>query len=805
MARRRRRGREAAKLIATSKPAEFQSKAAFLPRVPTGTVVASLQGHGPADTRRKSHWRLRRLRPLARRLFAKYQRCNLYAILARWCSVSSAQPKCSACPARVPDLPVSIQRISNTADLTSTTTRLIERSPNPTASGVGPNPKIRSGADKGVAGISPKPPTPPAIDFLSHRCNHHRVTFFLHTVLHSIVPQPLWGSPANRRAICRFISRFISAPLGDVFTMSDLLSGLRVEDFHWALFSPRSTRLPRAHRVSALRKAQELVLSFLWWLIEGLVIPLVQGFFYVTESAETRLHLLYYRHDTWRRLTHPTLRATLDHMYRTVPTNQLVATFARRKLGCASLRLMPKRNGLRLITNYSARNVRLVAPLGAGSTDIRSVISERSINFDLREVFRVLLYERERRPEMFASSVFGMSEVYTRLLAYKRRFGLPLNELVSSDTPGFFYMVKTDVHRAFDHIPQTRLLELLDDLLGDDEYLVRTYRRIGDTARGPRARYLQVGSDGDTFLPFPVFAAAQARRTQNSAVYVDDVVHGYHLRDDLLGLIREHISDNLIRVGDRRFYRQVVGIPQGSVVSSFLCNLFLSALETRHLAEFHTAPALLLRLTDDFLLITPDRAQAQRFYHRVCAQFPDFGCQFNPHKTLTNFDVGLSADLGPAHRVDIGDGRQYEGFPWCGLRIDPVTLDVHTDYTRYHDHRLRDTVTLPCQLNSAQALAGKLRLLIYGRLDDLRLSLDLLTPRSVLINVYENFVLNALRFCALLRKLPRPVPTASWLADLVGQCVDETARYINRYHRRQLQARGQAGNPTRLSLMHHQW
>jgi telomerase reverse transcriptase len=63
----------------------------------------------------------------------------------------------------------------------------------------------------------------------------------------------------------------------------------------------------------------------------------------------------------------------------------------------------------------------------------------------------------------------------------------------------------------------------------------------------------------------------------------------------------------------KQFYRQKVGIPQGSVISTVLCNIFYADLE-KHELPFLTDPdGLLLRLIDDFLFITMNKDHARQF------------------------------------------------------------------------------------------------------------------------------------------------------------------------------------------------
>lgn len=69
-------------------------------------------------------------------------------------------------------------------------------------------------------------------------------------------------------------------------------------------------------------------------------------------------------------------------------------------------------------------------------------------------------------------------------------------------------------------------------------------------------------------------------------------------------LLEEHVSENIVKVVKSdtsisvalttyqigpRYYRQVVGIPQGSVLSAILCAYFYGDLESKKLADFGSA------------------------------------------------------------------------------------------------------------------------------------------------------------------------------------------------------------------------
>lgn len=125
-------------------------------------------------------------------------------------------------------------------------------------------------------------------------------------------------------------------------------------------------------------------------------------------------------------------------------------------------------------------------------------------------------------------------------------------------------------------------------------------------------------------------------------------------RERALALLRAHICEHLVSLrgssggrlpGDdggtgMAYYHQTRGIPQGSVLSSLLCNFYYA-----HMERLSIAPALaaatggdasaalhggsggvitsLMRMTDDFLLLTTSESVARVFADvRVCTACP---------------------------------------------------------------------------------------------------------------------------------------------------------------------------------------
>jgi len=144
----------------------------------------------------------------------------------------------------------------------------------------------------------------------------------------------------------------------------------------------------------------------------------------------------------------------------------------------------------------------------------------------------------------------------------------------------------------------------------------------------------------------------------------------------------------------KKFYRQKVGIPQGSVLSSILCNIFYADLEKEKLPFLADSDGILLRLIDDFLFISMNKDHAKEFlqvmndgkpYSMDLTQgHPQYGCLINMAKSLVNFNVSINSQKAP--RLN---GSKY--FPFCGTSIHTETLDITKDLTR-----LEGTGINPC-------------------------------------------------------------------------------------------------------------
>lgn len=263
--------------------------------------------------------------------------------------------------------------------------------------------------------------------------------------------------------------------------------------------------------------------------------------------------------------------------------------------------------------------------------------------------------------------MFSVGDIYQRIKAFKDRLG---------DGPHEFYFAKVDVQKAFDTIPQSAMIKLTERIPRQSYYKMSKHSEVGvlesisgsGTSVKATKRWHTVARANDDTRSFPDKVEVSLAVRKKDTIFIDGTIQKTHETKNLLALTTAHIEQNLVRIG-KKYYRQKTGIPQGSILSSTLCNYFYADLERNHLAFLQADDCLLLRLIDDFMLITTDQTKAHRFVEVMQRGLPNYGVTVNPEKRLTNFPLTVQGSAVPRP-----DDRQK--FPYCGLLIDCKTLAV---------------------------------------------------------------------------------------------------------------------------------
>lgn len=323
---------------------------------------------------------------------------------------------------------------------------------------------------------------------------------------------------------------------------------------------------------------------------------------------------------------------------------------------------------------------------------------------------------------------------------------------------------------AFDTIPQAAVIKLISGLPTSDDYQISKHVEVkpGDGYRHgqskPIRKWTSLAWATDDRQSFDLKMCQRITNSKSTIFTENQAVQSYS-KEQLLSLLSEHVQRNLVKIG-KKFYRQKNGIPQGSVISSLLCNYFYADLETKHLSFLNPKSSLLLRLIDDFLLITIDPEHARRFIQTMHDGLPEYGVCVNPEKTLVNFETCING-----HKVKrLVTGKE---FPYCGTFINTNTLHITKDRERCKDLVVVDSLTVEFSKTPGKTFHRKVLNSFKIQCHAMFMDTTFNSPTVVARNIFESFVESANKMCAYNRCLPtQKQPSADMTIRTIAGLVD---------------------------------
>ena len=422
---------------------------------------------------------------------------------------------------------------------------------------------------------------------------------------------------------------------------------------------------------SEAQKRMEILLEFVYYVFDSLLIPLIRSNFHVTESNLHRNRLFFFRHDVWRQLTEPSLTGLKLSMFEEIEMSRARNLIDSRPLGFSQIRLIPKGSGTRPIMNLSRRMTKIQNGKG---------VLGRSINSIMKPVFSMLDFEKRQQPHQIGSALFSVADMYPKLKIFRDRL-----RIMGNDSKPL-YFIKVDVQSCFDSIPQPRVMKLIESLASHEKYKIPRHTEIRASgiwqynskvvsAAAATKKFVAEARDANDPTCFRDQINSGNVQGKKNTVFVDSVVHQVQDRGVLLDLLAEHIERNIVKIG-KKFFRQKRGIPQGSILSSILCSFLYAELEREYLGFLMSNESCLLRLIDDFLLITINQEHARLFGEIMHTGVEKYGVRCNTAKSLTNFELVISGTKIPQL---LGSSA---GFPYCGNIIQMRTLEITKDRER---------------------------------------------------------------------------------------------------------------------------
>ncbi|XP_026556664.1 telomerase reverse transcriptase [Pseudonaja textilis] len=579
------------------------------------------------------------------------------------------------------------------------------------------------------------------ITLLKQYSSHWQVYTFVRGCLERVVPPALWGSNHNKCRFYRNVKKFISLGKFAAFSLEELTWKMRVNDCAWLRLTKES-----GHSVPASehRFREELMSKFLYWLMDCYVSELLRSFFYITETAFQKNLLFFFRKAVWSKLQIIGIRNHLAKVQLQPLLEKDIELLQQRKYVpvASKLRFIPKPNGLRPVVKQ--HGVVGTETFCKNSGDKKGP----HFNVQLKNVFSVLNYERLKNPAILGSTVFGKDDIY---IIWKK-FVSKVLELYA-EMPKF-YFVKADVTGAYDTLPHDKLVEVVLQVLEparNTTYSIRRYAAIMRTGNGYIKKHYKrhVSTYNEFIYGMKEFVSHLQQSTSlRNAVIVEQRVSLKESCSSLREFFLQLIHNNILKIEDR-YYVQRCGIPQGSILSTLLCNLCYGDMENKLLCDVQK-DGVLMRLTDDFLLVTPHLEQAKTFLRTLAKGIPEYGFVINPSKTVVNFPM----DENVPGCLEFKQLPTYCVIPWCGLLINTQTLEIYCDYSSYAYTSIRSSLSFNSTRKAGVNMRNKLLAVLQLKCHSLFIDLQINCLKTVCINIYKILLLQAYRFHACVLQLP---------------------------------------------------
>nr|XP_033785689.1 telomerase reverse transcriptase [Geotrypetes seraphini] len=504
--------------------------------------------------------------------------------------------------------------------------------------------------------------------FLKQHNSIQQVFAFVRECLHKVVPDELWGSSYNKCRFLKNVKKLISMGKYDRFSLLELMWKMRAEDCLWLRLVKGSHSVPASEH----RLREEIHAKFLYWLMNTYIIQLLRSFFYITETMFQKNTLSFYRKLVWSKIQKIGFRKHYAKVKLRLMSTKEVDLMQRNKCVplTSMLRFIPKQDGLRAVVKMSASTGTKTYSKGSQHKKIQH------FNTRLKNLFSVLNYKRMNCSDLLGSSVFGLDDIYKLW----KQFVLKVKE--RTDEQSCFYFVKTDVTGAYDTIPLEKLEDVLSNIIDpkeEERYCIRRYATIWRHSNGHiRKSFKTHASAMCDFLPNMKQFVSYLQKScgiQNTII-VEQTLSLNEISSSLFVFFQQIIHNNILKIHNQ-YYVQSCGIPQGSILSTLLCSFCYGDMENKLLHAVQQ-DGILLRLIDDFLLVTPHLIQAKTFLRTLAKGIPQYGCSISPQKTMMNFLI--DEDLPGFVKAKQTPGCTL--FPWCGLLLDTKTLEIYCDYSR---------------------------------------------------------------------------------------------------------------------------
>jgi hypothetical protein len=446
----------------------------------------------------------------------------------------------------------------------------------------------------------------------------------------------VWGSTYNKSVILKATASYLKMSPNEALSIKLVVNQLRISEISWLGPSPRATSRQDSER------RQKVLTLVVCWFFQDLITSLVRAFWYVTNSLQkTESGVHYIPHRIWRSTTVPWLEVYQRGYLKdcTKNCNNHAGKRLYKSYFHGSLRLIPKPHDFRL----------LCIPLRGDDSKYK-----RHLFDHIHPVRAILRAEMGRACPQFPCCNSTV-EVIKRLQKF-RASRLP-HPTVS--------VVKFDMKHAYDSLSKRKVMELVERLVGlpveKRDYMLREYSQTRTTVAPYASSVYRIYSSASRIVLGPLSEPSNGRprfltdRNQTKKFTNSQVVE----------VVRDQVYNSAVAMKAHQqetvhcFERQR-GLFQGFPLLGILSEIAYNDLVETYFGFLNPERSLVLRLADDFLILTDDIADHQK----VCAIIEK------------GFDSSHGAIINSEKTVIVTSSESASRIHFVGIELDPVSLEI---------------------------------------------------------------------------------------------------------------------------------
>lgn len=473
-------------------------------------------------------------------------------------------------------------------------------------------------------------------DVLSLSIPKENVIRFCSVVFDSIFPKGIYGSSHNKSVILRNMSFLILGNKDAGLEVTDLSDHIKLKDIQW-LGKHTSKKWNKQDHEARYNRFT----CFLGWLFSDFFNNLLASFFHITHISSSK-DLLYFRHSSWYEISRDFFQKYRNENLVKLTESNPKENSNNFEVRCL-LRVMPKKNN-----DFRVINVPLKGRNIEQQADYHEYIKK-----EVRPTRQILSQARLLEIPKFPR-LTSVTDVPLLLSNFKKML------YAQYGTVPLLYFIKFDAEKCYDNLPKDIIKSCTSKLISDDVVY-----------------YLNSTSNFDL--------VTQTVKNVKNLATMDTVSESLHKQkrsktlrlgsDYVVSLCGEEIKaivdsqvDQAYTIFNNKSYGRQKGVFQGLHLSSIFCDLVYDKLVYDKFEFLEPTESLVLRLADDFLIISTNKTSILQVKKMISLGFEEYGMKVNKLKTFLNFSSGGYNE------------QESKVFSFCGYDINISNLAVLKQY-----------------------------------------------------------------------------------------------------------------------------